>query len=339
MPVSHRIGRLLLAAFGVAAMLTMVTAVPAAAQIGPTPGPDCEEGSETERECQEQDQGDGDGQGGECTFGGYEVNCYEPGYGSWVGSPELLIAPGSPVFSVPAAPPLEGCYAQPSGAPWAGNPPPDDVDPDSDGYWAELSCFGEVPPAMPPQSSAAAVWLPGAPAGPDPEELARRALASITLRQPEFTINPPTSGSVPLGMPVWLAIEESSATWGPISSPEVCDQGLCVTVTAVAETVQWQLGDGSTVQCGRGQNTPWRPGLNFLQPGDACHHVYQQPSRDEQGGSYTATATVTWRADWEGGGQSGAFTDITDVCGASSDEPCTSTVEITVVEILVVGAR
>lgn len=39
-----------------------------------------------------------------------------------------------------------------------------------------------------PTVSAAAMWLPGAAAGPDPEELARCALASITLRQPELTI-------------------------------------------------------------------------------------------------------------------------------------------------------
>jgi hypothetical protein len=114
---------------------------------------------------------------------------------------------------------------------------------------------------------------------------------------------------------------------------------LSVTVTAVAEQVQWQLGDGSSVPCERGQNTPWRPGLNFLEPGNACHYFYQQPSRDEPGNSYTATATVTWRADWEGGGQSGVFEDLTDVCGAGSDESCASTVDITVEEIQVVGAR
>jgi hypothetical protein len=33
------------------------------------------------------------------------------------------------------------------------------------------------------------------------------------------------------------------------------------------------------------------------------------------------------------------FEDLTDVCGAGSDEPCTSTVEIAVEEIQVVGAR
>src|SRR5690606_35599180 len=68
--------------------------------------------------------GGGGGGGGGCSFRGFEVRCYEPGYGAWVGSPELRIAPGSPVQSEPAAPPLQGCYAQPSAAPWSGNPPP-----------------------------------------------------------------------------------------------------------------------------------------------------------------------------------------------------------------------
>lgn len=331
-----------MAGLALAGVGVVLAAVPAVAQVDVDPEPDCSDGSETERGCDQEEGGgdrEGGGGGGTCTFRGYEVNCYEPGFGSWVGTPQLRIHPASPVRALPAAPPLEGCYAQPSTAPWAGQPPPEDVDPESEGYWAQLSCFGEVPPVMPPLSWAAAVWLPGAPAGPDPEELARRALASITLLRPGLSLNPPVTGSVPLGMPVWLAVQETAASWGPIDSGEVCDQGLCVTVRAVAEQVQWQMGDGATVGCARGQNTAWRAGMDFLSPGDACHHFYESPSRGQPGGSYTATATVTWRADWEGGGQSGAFTDITDVCGASSEEPCATTVEVTVEEIQVVGAR
>lgn len=321
---------------------TALPAAPALAQVEGTPLPDCSDGSETDRECDDQQEpgnGGGGSGGGGCSFRGFAVPCYEPGHGAWVGSPELRIAPGSPVLSEPAAPPLQGCYAQPSAAPWSGNPPPDDVDPDSDGYWAELSCFGEPPPVMPPQSWAAAVWLPGSPAGPDPEELARRALASITLLPPELGLSPPATGSVPLGMPVWLSVRESAASWGPINSGEVCDQGLCVTVTAVAEQVVWQMGDGATVACTRGQNTPWRQGMDFLSPGDACHHFYAAPSRDQAGGHYSVTATVMWRAEWEGGGQSGVFADLTEVCGTSGDQPCSTTVELIVEEIQVVGAR
>lgn len=333
-----------MAGMAVAGACVMLVAVPAVAQVDLDPVPDCSEGSETDRECDQQETGSGDGEGGggggECSFRGFEVNCYEPGFGSWVGSPTLRIHPASPVRALPAAPPLEGCYAQPSTSPWAGQPPPDDVDLGSEGSWVQLSCFGEVPPVMPPASWAAAVWLPGAPAGPDPEELARRALASIALLPPQFTLNPPATGSVPLGMPVWLAVQETAASWGPIDSGEVCDQGLCVTVTAVAEQVQWRMGDGSeTVVCSRGQNMRWRAGMNFLRPGGACHHFYAAPSRGQPGGSYTATATVTWRAEWEGGGQSGVFTEITDVCGASRGEPCSATVDITVEEIQVVGER
>jgi hypothetical protein len=33
------------------------------------------------------------------------------------------------------------------------------------------------------------------------------------------------------------------------------------------------------------------------------------------------------------------FTDVTDVCGAGSDESCTSTVAVTVEEIQVLGTR
>lgn len=333
--------RTLTAAAGLGLMIVVFAARPAAGQVDPTPSTGCE-ADPTAAECQ--DDGDppgaGDsspGSGRTCSFNGIEVPC-ETSYGAWIGDAIDGDWHGINGDSWPAL--LVGCWATVTSA--DREPPTTYPGDETAGAWYTLSCLGPggTWPTPGPVEFGLAWTADSADAGPDPEELARRALASITLVPPQVKLNPPATGSVPLGMPVWLAVQETGAGWGPIDSGPVCDQGLCVTVTAVAEHVDWELGDGASVSCGRGQNTAWRPGMEFLSPPeDACHHFYQQVSRDEPGGSYRASAMVTWRAEWEGGGQSGVFEDLTDVCGAGGDEPCTATVSITVEEIQVVSAR
>ncbi|MGH3680354.1 MAG: hypothetical protein ACRDT2_08905 [Natronosporangium sp.] len=271
---------------------------------------------------------------------GVRVPCNDPRLGFWVGTPNVIYGyyTGGPDVSLA----LVGCWARRPQFPGPRPQPQDSAfpirgeDTGGPGRWFVLSCLG--PDGVWPGGVAegvAAVWLFTADldAGADPEGIARRALAQVGLRAPRLVLAPPASGSVPVGMPVWLAVSETDAAWGPISSGPVCEQGLCVEVTATAERVEWHLGDGSLVSCARGQNTAWQPGMNFLAPGEACHHFYPQP------GGYEATATVTWLAEWAGGGESGVFTDVADVCGAAGDEPCASTVAITVAEIQVVGTR
>lgn len=329
--------RLLAAAVG-GSVAVVLAAVPAAGQVDPDPI-DCE-ADPTAAECQDvQDppgEDDSPPNGRVCSFDVAQVPC-STSFGFWVGDAADgdWYGLGGDVW--PAL--LVGCWA--TGASVERDPPSDYPGEMSSGGWYTLSCLGPGGswPAPGPANFDLA-WTPDAgEAAPDPEALARRALASIDLRPPKLVLAPPASGSVPLGMPVWLAVEESSAAWGPISSGPMCEQGLCVEVTATAERVEWRMGDGNSVSCTRGQNTAWQPGMSFLRPGEACHHFYQQPSRDKAGGSYAATATITWLAEWAGGGQFGVFTDVTDACGAGSDEPCTSTVTITVEEIQVLGTQ
>jgi len=321
-----------LAAAVIGSAAVLMPAVPAAGQIDPDPI-DCQAGPAA-AECRDQrrppggDSPPGDGQ--VCSFGGAQVPCRTP-YGSWVGDVVDGDWYGLAGDVWPAL--LVGCWAMATSA--ERDPPSGYPGEAQSGTWHTLSCLGPGGswPAPGPGEFGLA-WTPDAAGGPDPEALARRALASIDLRVPALRLSPPATGSVLLGMPVWLAVEESAAAWGPISSGQVCEQGLCVEVAATAERVRWRTGDGqTTVDCTRDQNLAWEPGIDFLAPGNACHHYYTTPSREQPGGTFDVSATITWRAEWSGGGQSGTFTGIDDACGPDSDELCRSSVDVQVDEM------
>ena len=332
----------------VTVMVTVGLASPAMAQLDPDnpcavdpTSVVCEEYLERLREG---DPGTGDtGGGNDCgPHNGVIVPCVDERLGDWLGTPSIIYGFGSAAYD------LVGCWARRTGELPVVRPQPEwsypihngELDTGGAGRWVSLSCLGPVgvwPDDV--QVAVATVWLltAGLP-GPDPEQIARRALAQIGLAQPGLLVFPPATGSVPLGMPVWLAVEQTDSMWGPVSD-EFCDDGLCVSMSARVTSVAWVTGDGSTLACSRDQNIGWRPGRKFLEPGSACHHYYSAPSRDVDGGRYQVSATASWRAEWSGGGESGVFEDVTDACGPGGDGLCGSTVGIIVEEIQVVGAR
>lgn len=139
-----------------------------------------------------------------------------------------------------------------------------------------------------------------------PQELVQRAIARIGLDGVEFQLAPPVTGAGLVNLPVWLGVsqEPGSTTWGPIEDSE-CDGGLCVAIHAQVTGVAWNMGDGTEFTCAPGEHKVWQPGMDFLAPGDACHHYYR---RD---GNFEITATSTWTVDWEttsGGGETGVET-------------------------------
>lgn len=228
-------------------------------------------------------------------LGERRVPCSHPRVGWWLGGEFGCWARTSADPALPPGPP---------------QPPPGtslgplqlayNAEPNEGGAWYELSCLtmGMWGP----------VWLNTPPgADLDPEALALRARAELPIQEPLAQVSPPESGSVPLGMPVWLAVDESPRMWGPLSN-QACDGPLCVSITARVARAEWRMGDGSSpVVCDRGQNVVWRPGLEFLQPGSACHHFYTSPSRDLDNSRYEVTVIAHWVTFWTGGGQSGVL--------------------------------
>ncbi len=76
--------------------------------------------------------------------------------------------------------------------------------------------------------------------------------------------------------------------------------GVNLTLTARVESVLWDMGDGTKIQCGRG--TEWKPGMFRDGPRPSpskCGHTYVRQ------GTYRVRATSRWVAHWTGYGQSG----------------------------------
>ncbi|MGN9908225.1 hypothetical protein ACTMTJ_11845 [Phytohabitans sp. LJ34] len=265
-----------------------VLAVPSAAVADP-PITECPPGSDSCHIIDEDedtggggDNGDGnnggnEGGGGgerECTRGEEVVPCYDPIFG-WFNQ-------------------ADGCYyklTEPQHPPKPGGSP--------DGAWYTPTCAQGV--GLP-------VWFDAPPAGaeapPDPETLARRAFAEITLRAPDLQIKPDPNGAGLVGLPVWLWVERGLETWGPIFNSE-SDRGLTVTIEARVNNLTFDLGDGSPPVSCPGGGTPYPKGATG--PSPDCGHVFTKSSKQQPGQKFTVTATTTWTVTWSGGGEIGTF--------------------------------
>lgn len=151
-------------------------------------------------------------------------------------------------------------------------------------------------------------WLPAPPDAvtqAEAEAAARRVLASIGLEAIDLGMQPRGDTTERMGFVGWhtwlWADSPSDKQWGPVTATAT-DSGIAVRLTAGASRVQWDMGDGSTVSCGRG--TPWsaartQGGKNIASPD--CGHVYADDGR------YTVTATSTWSVNWSAAGFTGTL--------------------------------
>jgi hypothetical protein len=142
---------------------------------------------------------------------------------------------------------------------------------------------------------------PGYGAPPDPEELARRALASISLRPPRIAVAPRRSkGPGLVGLPVWLWASPGASYFGPLTA-SASDRGLTVEITARVDRIVWSMGDGTEVTC-TGPGTPYDAG------GPRAGQTSPDCGYDQgyaRAGTYRVGATTHWTVHWSGGGESG----------------------------------
>jgi len=256
-----------------------VLAAPSAAAVAAPPIGECPPGSDSCHIIDEDDptggggdngdgdNGGGDGGGGErkCTRGGEPIACYDPVFGWFNQADECYYKLAEPQLPPPA-----------NGSP--------------DGGWYTPSCAGGIGEPD---------WFDAPPAGaeppPDPETLARRALAEITLRAPDLQIRPDPNGAGLVGLPVWLWAEKGPETWGPISN-DAEERGLRVDITASVTNLAFDLGDGSPrVNCPSG-GTPYPKGATG--PSPDCGHVFTKSSKQQPGQKFSVTATTTWTVSW-----------------------------------------
>jgi hypothetical protein len=221
--------------------------------------------------------GGGNEGGGErkCTRGNEPIPCYDPVFGWFNQSDECYYR-----LTEPQLPPQSGGSA--------------------DGAWYTPTCLAGVQTPR---------WFDAPPAGtlppPDPETLARRALAEITLRAPDLQIRPDPNGAGLVGLPVWLWVDKGPETWGPISN-DAEERGLRVDITASVTNLTFDLGDGSPPVSCAGGGTPYPKGATG--PSPDCGHVFTKSSRQQPGQKFTITATSSWTVEWtSSGGDSGTI--------------------------------
>ena len=219
------------------------------------------------------DGGGGDGGGGKCQWNGRVIPCYDEVLG-WFNNGD-------------------GCYYK------LAEPQPADT---PEGHrWYVLTCNGgdlgsqrmellDSPP-------------PGYGAPPDPEELARRALASIDLLPPNVAVAPRKRiGPGLVGLPVWMWASRGASYFGP-QRASASDRGLTVAIEAKVDRVVWDLGNGHTETC-HGPGTPYRTTSSLAgKPSPDCGYDSGYP----RAGTYRVRATTHWTVTWRGGGESGVI--------------------------------
>lgn len=187
----------------------------------------------------------------------------------------------------------EQCYLTPV------NPPPSFSDPNWQGhtsgrlYYCRISGWAVGAPYI--------IWFADTVPPPDPESLARRAVAQMQLEPITIGIVPnddPDSVGL-VGMPIWLWAENpGSQTIGPISQ-SVSEGGFTVTATAEVERIRWSMGDGGVKTC-NGPGTPYKLKYGITES-PTCGYRF-----DKQG-EFTVTARSDWVARWRGIGETGTL--------------------------------
>ncbi|MET8041551.1 hypothetical protein ABZU25_11850 [Micromonospora sp. NPDC005215] len=143
---------------------------------------------------------------------------------------------------------------------------------------------------------------PGFGAPPNPEELARRALATITLKPAPLAVAPrKDNGPGLVGLPVWMWSKQAPEYFGPIPAEET-DRDVTVRITAAVDQIVWDMGNGDHVPC-PDAGTPYDATNEDLAGRTSPDCGYDKGY--QKAGTYDITATTHWKVTWNGGGQSG----------------------------------
>jgi hypothetical protein len=178
------------------------------------------------------------------------------------------------------------------------------------------------------------VFLSSEPDGfngtPDPvPDLLVSAIEEMAMQAPTIGTAPPAGqGAGLVRLPVWLWNTVSDNNWGTLSETAGPIAGISVVAQAEATSIEWDMGNGSTVRCDEG--VAWRTGMNVFHP--PCGYAYSRASRHLPGGVYEISATTTWVLQWQTVG-------LPEERGGEFELQATSTTALQIDEIQVVTSR
>lgn len=245
--------------------------------------------------------------------GGSVVTPTHPTVGSSSGQTRCEVSPGDAACDLDLGRWTGDCFAQPV------RPQPPLSDPVWNGNTTGSIMSCNAPVALGRYYSTRRFWVPAAdaaPPPPNPADVARQAIAQLSLQPPGIETTPPANILINRPTHLWVG-NTGPTTLGPASA-SATDRGLTVTATATLREVMIRTGDGAVISCTREEVTgaptdPTGP--------PRCGHTWTRTSRAQPSGAYTVTATSTWSITWTGGGQTGAETTQT-----------TSTQSVTVID-------
>lgn len=137
----------------------------------------------------------------------------------------------------------------------------------------------------------------------DPSAMVRSLIAQLRLpdANPRFGPNPNKNEwkMLAVGFPVWLWTD------GPRQkSTTASASGITFNLSAELESTTFTMGDGGKVTCT--SMSTYSNSVTAGAPSPTCGYVYKTPSLPR--GTYTVTATPTWRIRWSAAGFSGTLT-------------------------------
>jgi len=172
------------------------------------------------------------------------------------------------------------------------------------GLGTATACPAPGTPAAP--SAAGAPAAPAPPPPPSPAVVAQIAISQLNLSAatPHLSANPNTA----VGLPVWMWVDRSPRTTGPVSTTATAG-ATSVTAVATLARIDWAMGpSGAVVSCA-GPATPAPTGPIFRgNTSPDCGYSYalrSLPERTGGTGKWPVTATAVWTINWFGGGQAG----------------------------------
>ncbi|WP_017601131.1 hypothetical protein [Nocardiopsis lucentensis] len=137
-----------------------------------------------------------------------------------------------------------------------------------------------------------------------PRAVAEQSRASMSLPRLSVDASPGFDATSIVHFPLWLWVD--GAQWEPVSATASVSSGS-VTVTATPDTVRWDMGDGTVVECD-GPGTVFSASFDDAgAPSPDCGHTYTRASTGQPHGRFPVTATLTWTVEWTtttGGGGS-----------------------------------